>query len=153
LANTKKLQQVLVEQQQAMIGYQHSIWQNVVALCEQQILLQQQKVAVGEGKVMEIKIALKGRWAPSTPEWKEIKPTGGGVVPALGERKQDYTGPGSTGKRKRLGVGQLDKARWILWNEMVAWVLQLQTVPDSSEQDKGSGACDQSEEGQGFEIS
>jgi hypothetical protein len=70
LANVESLQQELIERQQAIFGYQQSIRRNVVSLSEYQSVLHQRKVAVGDGRLLDVGAALKGGWVPSMPEHK-----------------------------------------------------------------------------------
>jgi hypothetical protein len=109
------LQQELIKRQQAIIGYQQSIRRNVVALSEYQTVLRQHKVAVGEGRVMDIGTALQGGWVPSTPEHKGEEPVTGTTEEASVRTEGDGGRSGEQKKTKTSGRGGM-----VTWAELLA---------------------------------
>jgi hypothetical protein len=109
------LQQELIEPQQVIIGYQHSIRRNIVALSEYQTVLPQGKVAVGEGRLMDIGMALRGGWVPSTPEHEGEEPVTGTTEEASARTEGDCGRSGEQKKTKTSGQG-----RTVTWAELLA---------------------------------
>jgi hypothetical protein len=115
LANVKMLQQELIERQQAIIGYQQSIWRNVVALSEFQTVLRQHKVAIGEGWLMDIGTALRGGWVPSTSEHEGEEPVTGTAEEASVRTEGDGGRSGEQKKTRTSGRGGM-----VTWAELLA---------------------------------
>jgi hypothetical protein len=103
LANVESLQQELIELQQVIIGYQQSICRNVVSLLENQSVLHQRKVALGEGRLMDIGTALNGGWVPSMQEHKGENQGAGIPEQASAKVEVDVGCSGDQKKGKTLG--------------------------------------------------